>query len=82
MSRAEPKLTRTRYVIDYASNDQYQMSQKHDSSDLPAEHGPEVVFLQAIQELARITALFGFQEQAKAHFDAGQKAIADWRAAA
>jgi hypothetical protein len=82
---ADPKLKRTSVVLKYTASDGYRMEfgakagtgSKHrvTGEEVPPEHA----LLDAMEELSRVLALFGFGEQAKAKFDAAQKAVADWR---
>lgn len=69
---ADPKLIKSRVLIAYTSDDKYSMSTEmktgkgshNPSTGQPFP--PENALLDGIEELARICALFGFEDQARA----------------
>lgn len=84
---ADPKLKRTLVRIDYTSDDGYR-------ADFTAKAGtgskhrvtgeevpPEKALLGAVEELARLTALFGFEDQALERFNDARQRVFEWRAA-
>ena len=73
---ADPKLAKTRCLISYSGDDGYHSSVEYASR---GETPPKDVFLEALQELARLTALFGFEDEAQQRFDEARKAVFDWR---
>ena len=74
----DPKLVRSSVTIKYNADDGY--SCEHQTkSDMGVE--PHIPLLAALEELARLTALFGFEEEALERFTAARKRVADWRAA-
>ena len=68
---ADPKLTKTRVVIAYTSDDKYSMTSEmrtgrgcfNPSTGAPLP--PEGALLDGIEELARLCALFGFEDAAR-----------------
>lgn len=82
---ADPTLKRTSVVIKYTSSDGYRMSfeakggtgiaHRLTGEQVPPQHA----FLAAVGELARMTALFGFEDEAKTEFDKAVTAIREWR---
>lgn len=75
---SDPKLTRVRVVVAYSSDDGYFSETTMSSS---ASHAPApATLLEAIDELSRIAALFGFADEARAKFDAAQARVADFKA--
>jgi hypothetical protein len=75
----DPKLTKTRVVIYYEADDGFecetQYSQENCIKAIPAEKP----FIDAMEELARLTALFGFEDQAREVFDGARNRVAEWR---
>lgn len=78
MTTKDPKLVRSSVTISYRADDGY-ASQHQVNSHLTgvAPHEP---LLEALEELARLTALFGFETEALERFNAARKRVADWRA--
>jgi hypothetical protein len=82
----DPTLKKTSIKFGYTASDGYRMSfdakggagTQHRVTG--AEVPPEKALLEAMAELSRILALFGFGAEARAKFDAAQQAVADWRA--
>lgn len=79
MSKQDPKLTGSEVTINYTSDDGFGM--EHYSTSRPHDGRPHLPLLVALEELARLTALFGFEDEALARFNAARKRVADWRAA-
>lgn len=74
----DPKLVVALVTITHASDDGYQSTE----SFFSGEGNPvEGVLLGALQELTRLTALYGFAKKAKDKFDAMQATMADFHAA-
>lgn len=83
---ADPKLTRTSVQIKYTSSDGYRAEfggkagtgSKHlkTGEEVPPQHA----LLAALEELSRLTALFGFEEDAKKAFDEPRARVAEWKA--
>lgn len=79
MSKQDPKLTGSEVTINYTSDDGY--GSEHHSTSRPGDGRPHLPLLAALEELARVTALFGFEAEALERFNAARKRVADWRAA-
>lgn len=74
----DPKLTRSSVTIRYAADDGYR-SEQHIKT---AEGAPtEAALLEGLEELARLTALFGFQEEAMQRFVDARNRVFEWRKA-
>lgn len=83
---ADPKLKRTSVQIKYTSSDGYRAEFVAKSGDgikslktgdeVPAQHA----LIAAFEELARLTALFGFESEARAAADGAFSRVAEWRA--
>jgi hypothetical protein len=82
----DPTLKKTSIKFGYTASDGYRMSFEAKGGAgtqhrvTGAEVPPEKALLEAMEELSRILALFGFGAEARAKFDAAQQAVADWRA--
>jgi hypothetical protein len=79
-----PTLVKTKVVFSYTASDGYRMEfgakAGKGSKDVHGnEVAPELAYLDALEELARLTALFGFEDQAKERFDAAQARVAAWK---
>jgi len=70
-----PKLKRTSVVIKYGSDDGY----SSDTKFAGTKEMPEIGMLAALEELARLTALFGFEEQALDAFNGARSRVAEWK---
>ena len=78
---SDPTLTRARVTISYNGSDGYRSEKMYCSH--PKHFGrtpPENVLLEAIEELSRLCALFGYGEQATRRVDDARKRVDDWRA--
>lgn len=75
----DPKLKRTSVTVRYTADDGYRSETTYTTSGHHPPIPAEVPLLDALEELARLTALFGFCDEAKARFDAAQKRVSDWR---
>lgn len=73
---ADPKLVRSRVVIAYKCDDGYQM----ETSFRNGEGLPASALLDSLEELARLTALFGFEAEAKQVFDEARGRVAELKA--
>lgn len=84
---ADPKLKRTSVQIKYTSSDGYRAEfgskagtgTKHQvtGKEIPPQHA----LISAFEELARITALFGFEAEARAAADGAFARVAEWKGA-
>lgn len=77
----DPVLKKTRVTVAYTASDGYRFEfgvKSGDGTDAPAQNA----LLEAIDELARLLALFGFKEQAKARVDEAFERVAKFRAGA
>lgn len=77
---ADPMLTKTSVTVRYTSNDGYSSDQTF--KIYPIDHNrlpPEQPLIDAVEELARLTALFGFEDKALAAFNEARKRVFDWR---
>ena len=80
---ADPTLRRASVVIKYTSSDGYRSEVRY------SNHGalgnptipPENVLLEAIDELARLSELFGFGAEASTAVATAQMRVREWRAA-
>lgn len=75
----DPKLVRSSVTIKYHADDGYASEQKL-SSNLPGVE-PHIPLLDALEELARLTALFGYGREALERFNAARNRVAYWMAA-
>lgn len=81
----DPKLTRTSVQIKYSSSDGFRFEYgakagtgtKHrvTGEEVPSQHA----LLEALGELARLTALFGFEAEALKEFNGARQRVAEWR---
>lgn len=76
---SDPTLTRSFVDIRYSSSDGYHMSVGF-RGGATAPVPPGEALLSAIEELARICALFGLEAEVKQRTDAACKRVAGWRA--
>ena len=78
----DPTLKRTSVQINYTASDGYRSTVGYNNAPR-GEHfvtpAPEAVFLDALEELARLTALFGFADEALTRFTAARERVAAWR---
>jgi cob(I)alamin adenosyltransferase len=84
---SDPTLKKTSVKISYASSDGHRMTftanggkgttHQRTGEEVP----PQSAFIEAVAQLARLTALFGYQDEALAAFTKAQKDIADWKEA-
>jgi len=81
----EPTLVKTSVTISYTASDKYRQSFEARGGKgahnrvTGVEVHPHKAYLAAVEELARLTELFGFGAEAKAKFEKGQQAVKDWR---
>lgn len=81
----DPKLTRTNVQIKYSSSDgfrcEYGAKAGKGSTNLRTgeEVPPQHALLEALGELARLTALFGFEAEALEEFNGARQRVAEWR---
>ena len=81
----DPKLTRSRVVVAYHADDGYKSEETYRSHQGGKTCGgmpmkPQEALLVGLEELAHLTALFGFEEEALSRFNAARQRVADWRA--
>jgi hypothetical protein len=83
---ADPTLKRTLVRIDYTSSDGYRADAQF-KGGTGSKHRvtgeeilPEKALLGALEELARLTALFGFEDQAMEKFNGARQRVFEWRA--
>ncbi len=74
----DPTIKRCAVLFTYTGSDGYRAETRWSSRMCPANQ-PQVALLDAIEELARITALFGFAEEAKKRVADAQARVAEWR---
>lgn len=82
---SDPKLERTSVQINYCADDGYKAEAGYKSGKgVPALEGgptlPEAALLAGVEELARLTALFGFEAEARKAFDSAVARVNEWRA--
>lgn len=72
-----PKLKTTRVVVKYSADDGVSCESVYKGApDMP--HGG---LISALEELARLTALFGFEDEALRVFNGARERVAAWKAA-
>ena len=71
----DPKLKRTSVVVKYGADDGYSSDTKFTGT----KERPEIGLLAALEELARLTALFGFEEEALEAFNGARQRVTEWR---
>jgi hypothetical protein len=74
---SDPTLKRTSVTIKYTASDGYSQDVGYSSARASS---PEAVLIEALEELARLTALFGFEDRALAAFNAARQRVFEWRA--
>lgn len=82
---ADPTLTRSSVTISYASSDGFSSGFsckagkgcQHEGADGPVP--PETALITGLAELARLTALFGFEDRALEAFNTARERVARWR---
>ena len=83
---ADPKLKRTSVQIKYTSSDGYraEFGGKAGEGSKNLRTGEEVppqhALIAGLEELARITALFGFEDEARKAVEGAFARVAEWRA--
>lgn len=82
---ADPTLKRTSVQINYTASDGYrsECGYKAGAGSISLKTGepipPEGALLEALEELARLTALFGFEAEALERFNAARARVFEWR---
>lgn len=79
MTTKDPKLVRSSVTIEYHADDGY--TYEYRTSSQPNHEPAHAPLLEALEDLARLTALFGYEDEALERFNAARKRVADWRAA-
>lgn len=74
---ADPKLTSAQVRLIYRADDGYR--NETGWSSFNGAGTPQSVLLEALEELARITALFGLEVEAAQRFHDARVRVADWR---
>ena len=81
---ADPKLERSSVEIKYTADDGYSSVCGYRTGKGAPVQGdatkPEGALLAGLEELARITALFGFEAEARKTVDEAFARVAEWRA--
>lgn len=83
---ADPTLKRTSVRIKYTGSDGYraEFSTKGGTGSVNFKSGeevpPQAALIFALEELARLTALFGFEAEARAAAEGAFARVAEWRA--
>ena len=76
MSLKEPlKLRRSRVVVTYSAADGYSSNASYKC----AKETPQQGMLNGLEELARLTALFGFEDEAEKVFTDARQRVAEWK---
>ena len=73
---ADPKLERNSVEIKYTADDGYSAVTGYRTG----KGAPEGALLAGLEELARIAALFGFEDEARKTVDGAFARVAEWRA--
>lgn len=82
---SDPKLRRTTVVVRYAANDGFcsELKMKGGIGTKQALTGkpvpPEQALIEGLEELARLTALFGFEAEALEAFNGARQRVAEWK---
>ena len=76
---ADPKLKTSSITLRYSADDGYRTETTYTVNGHNGKVPPELPMLEAFEELARLTALFGFGEEAKKRFDGAVERVAEWR---
>ena len=78
---ADPTLTRSSVTINYTANDGYRSAVNYSNRGMMGRKPPpEAPLLDAIEELSRLCALFGFGEQATRRVMEARTRVDAWRA--
>lgn len=77
---SDPKIAECSVAVRYRADDGYNSSVEfrvdcRRTKEIP----PERPFIDAIEELARLTALFGFDEEALKAFNEARERVFEWR---
>lgn len=80
MNTPDPTLKDAAVMIRYSASDGYK-SEAGFMGGNKRSAAPEEALLGALEELARLTALFGLQSQAEKRVAESFQRVADWRAA-
>lgn len=77
---SDPKLKACSVVVRYKADDgYYSVVEFHVDCRRTKEIPPERPFIDAIEELARLTALLGFEEEALKAFNEARERVFEWR---
>ena len=71
----DPKLKRTSVTVKYSADDGY----SSDAGFKGTPERPELGLLAALEELARLTTLFGFDAEALDAFNSARARVEEWR---
>ncbi len=73
----DPKIVHCAVTISYRSDDGY--SYKAKMATIKGLPNPALPLIEALEELSRLTALFGFEDEALQAFNAARERVAKWR---
>ena len=78
---SDPTLKRSSVTINYAASDGYRSTVNYSNiGRMGIQPPPELPLLEAIEELSRLCALFGFGEQAAQRVAEARERVGAWRA--
>ena len=80
MGTRDPRIEKCSVSISYKSDDGYECNQEFHI--FPIDHNvkmPEQPMIDGLEELARLTALFGLEARAKEVFEAAQGRVQEWK---
>lgn len=80
MGTRDPRIKKCSVSISYHSDDGYESDQVFHL--YPIDHNvkmPEQPLIDGLEELARLTALFGLEAKAKEVFEAAQTRVREWK---
>lgn len=73
---ADPTLKTTRVLISYTASDGYRSEMSLSSARATT---PQAVYIEAVEELSRLCALFGFEAEARQAFEGAAARVAQHR---
>lgn len=71
----DPKITNATVIIKYKATDGYRSEMT--CKGLPDK--PDLALIEGLKELARLTYLFGFEDEALKAFNESRASVAEWR---
>lgn len=75
MSMPDPTISRSSVVIKYGSSDGFSSTQSIKNN----KDTPHKALMTALDEISRLTALFGFEVEAETVFYAARSRVAEWK---